>query len=209
VRAIGALVDRLQLTTIGATAGAAWPRRVESAMLYAVHADYGELVSGVGVVFGVSYWTSRYTAGAQRGLADAVAGVVRDPTGDARVDIPRIRASALSFSVDGRWHPPIFSAWRAGPSARFRPFVGAGLAVHFPNTEGAPLTGTFAEQTLDGVALGLAGSTGFELAVLPNFQLTMHARYDLFNGTHFPSLRAGAGYVFEPWGARAPAGGAR
>ena len=47
------------------------------------------------------------------------------------------------------------------------------------------------------MAVGVGASTGLDLALLPNVTLTMHARYDLFNGAAFASLRAGASYVFD------------
>ena len=193
VTRLGPLVDRLRLTAVGASGGSAWPRRVSPSSLMAVQADYGSLVPGFDLVFTVSYWQSTYSEGARRGFANALAQFA-----GAEVPLPAIRSSVFTFGVDGRWRPALLTGIR-GPASRIRPFASGGLAVHFPNAEGAPITGTFVEQQLDGVALGLAGGVGTDLVLLPNFQLTMLARYDVFNGAHFASLRAGASYLFEPW----------
>lgn len=203
------VLDRLTLTGIGASAGGAWPRRVDGTSLVSVHADYGAAHPAFDVLFTVSYWRSNYVLGARQEFARQVAAYAGRPPGDT-LPTPSIRASAFSFAVDGRFRPAMLGLdrWRA---RRLQPFVSGGLALHFPNAEGAPITGTFVEQSLDGLALGVAGGAGLDLVVLPNLQLTMLARYDLFNGTHYASLRAGASYLFERWRPRAarPAAGAR
>jgi hypothetical protein len=190
---LGPLADRLRLTAVGASGGVAAPRRVDAAALYSVHADYGELFPWFDVVFSVTYWRSSYTEGARRALARSLGAYVGDS-----VRTPTVRASVFTFGVDGRWRPAALTALR-GPLTRVRPFVTGGMAVHFPNAEGAPITGTFVESSLDGVALGASAGTGLDLALFPNFQLTMLARYDLFNGTPYASLRGGASYLFERW----------
>jgi hypothetical protein len=189
-------VDRLRLATVGAAVGMTWPRRVVPATLYAVHADYGEIVPGVRVLFETTYWTSRYSDGAVRGLERAVA----EATGADTVRLGRIRTSDLTLGTELRWWPRERRALRRGgrrDAAAVRPFVGGGLAVHLLDIEGVPINDTFVEQTLDGVALGVAAGAGADATLFPNVTLTMHARYDLFGGAHFASLRAGASYRFD------------
>ncbi|MGZ8493106.1 MAG: hypothetical protein ACXWZS_12980 [Gemmatirosa sp.] len=189
-------IDRLRLSTVGASAGVVWPRRVEATRVYAVHADYGEIASGVHLIFQTSYWSSHYSDGAVRGLAAAIGRA----TGTEAPTLGRIRTSDLALATDVRWLPGESRAARrgaAGDPAAVRPFLGAGFAVHFLDVEGVPINDTFVEQALDGVGLGLAASTGLDVALLPNVTLTMHARYDLFSGAHFASLRAGGSYRFD------------
>jgi hypothetical protein len=69
--------------------------------------------------------------------------------------------------------------------------------VHLLDVQGAPLTGTFVERALDGVALGVAGSAGADLLLRQTLQVTGQLRYDLFNGAHFASARAGVSYVLD------------
>jgi opacity protein-like surface antigen len=189
-------VDRLRLSTVGGSVGLVWPRRVEVARMYAVHADYGEIARGIHVVFQTSYWSSRYTDTAVRGLAQAIG----DALGTTPPALGRIRTSDLALATDVRWMPGERRAARrgaAGDPAALRPFLGAGFALHFLDVEGVPINDTFVEQALDGVGIGLAASTGLDVALLPNVTLTMHARYDLFSGAHFASLRAGGSYRFD------------
>ena len=207
-------IDRLRLSTVGAAMGLALPRRSEPAQLYAVFADYGEIARGVRVVFETSYWTSRYSDGAVRGLEQAVGRAVGTDT----LHFGRIRTSDLTLGTDVRFYPRERRAARRGArgdAAVLRPFVGGGFALHLLDIEGVPINDTFVEQALDGVGLGLAGTAGLDVALLPNVSLTMHARYDLFSGAHFASLRAGGSYRFDatrpadvartllaPWGRR-------
>ncbi|MDF1505683.1 hypothetical protein, partial [Roseisolibacter sp. H3M3-2] len=194
LEAIG--VDRLRLSTVGAAVGVTWPRRVVPTTLYAVHADYGEVARGVRLLFETTYWRSRYTDAAVRGLERAVSAAA----GGAPVRLDRIRTSDLSLGTDLRWFPRERRAARRGArgdAAAIRPFLGGGVAVHLLDIEGVPINDTFVEQTLDGVALGVAAAAGADATLFPNVTLTMHARYDLFGGAHFASLRAGAYYRFD------------
>ncbi|GLC26321.1 hypothetical protein [Roseisolibacter agri] len=189
-------VDRLRLSTIGASIGIALPRRVEPTQLYAVYADYGEIARGVRVVFETSYWTSRYTDAEVRGLERAIGRAVGTDT----LHFGRIRTSDLTLATDVRFFPGERRAARRGArgdAAVLRPFVGGGFALHFLDIEGVPINDTFVEQSLDGVGLGLAATAGLDVALLPNVSLTMHARYDLFSGAHFASLRGGGSYRFD------------
>jgi opacity protein-like surface antigen len=185
-------IDRLRLSAIGASGGIAWPRRTLATRLYGVQADYGEIAPRLRLVFTGSYWSTHYTDGAVRGLENAVAAA----TGVDTVRFGRIRTSDLALAADLRFRP---GARRGAPggAGAIQPFIAAGPALHFLDTEGLPLNDTFVEQALDGVALGLGAGAGLDAALLPNMSLTMHVRYDLFSGAHFASLRAGGSYRFD------------
>jgi hypothetical protein len=183
-------IDRLRLSAVGFTVGMAWPRRTLATRVYGVQADYGEIARGVRLVFAGSYWTTHYTDGAVRGLERAVASA----TGSDSVRFGRIRTSDLSLAADVRWRP---GRQRRGAPGVLRPYLAAGPSLHFLDTEGVPINDTFVEQALDGVALGIGAGAGFDAALLPNVILTMHARYDLFSGAHYASVRVGGSYRFD------------
>jgi hypothetical protein len=183
-------IDRLRLTAVGLTVGMAWPRRAVATRVYGVQADYGEIAPGFRLVFAGSYWTTHYSDDAVRGLESAV----REATGVDTVRFGRIRTSDLSMAADVRWRPG--PRHRTAPGV-LRPYVAAGPTLHFLDTEGVPINDTFVEQALDGVALGVGAGAGFDAALLSNVILTMHARYDLFSGAHYASIRAGGSYRFD------------
>lgn len=183
-------IDRLRLSSIGATSGVVKPVSIEGASLVSVHADYGEVVPRWRVVFSATYWNSRYTDATVQRFADSLSAIVDDPTGDATVQVGPVRVSAVSVAAEGRWSP------RRGRQ-RFRPYLGGGLGVYALNAEGRGVSGTFIEDALDTITTGLAVVAGGDVLLFPNLSIGMQARYDLLSGSRFGSVRAGASYVFR------------
>ena len=182
-------LDKLQLASLGGSVGRAAPSNVVGTQLYSLQADYGEISPGVRVVFVASYWGSQYTRGVISTFEDALGEVVLDPSGDDSVRVGKVRVQDVSLGVDVRW-----AGWGAGP---LRTFIGGGVAAHVINAEGKPVSGTFVESALDNIAAGVAALAGVDIAPLPNLTLEMQARYDLFSGVRYASVRAGASYVFD------------
>lgn len=194
-------LDRLRLRSLGATVGIVRPGQAVSTRIYSVHADYGEVWHGVRLVFASSYWATRYRDDAVARFAEAVRDVVRDPSRDDSVQIGHVRLSDLSVAADARWQPGV-SARPSALARGVRPWVGGGLAAHFINVEGAPVSGTFLERALDSAAIGLTTALGLDLTPIPNFQLTMQGRYDFLSTVRYASVRGGASFIFGPAGAR-------
>jgi len=182
-------LDRLQLTSLGASVGGVRPANVVPTRLYSLHSDYGEIADRVRITFVATYWGSQYTRRSIRGFERAVAEVVQDPAGDDTIRVGTVRVQDLTLGVDVRWFK-----WG---SSFIRPFVGGGLTAHAVNAEGKPISGTFVEGSLDNIAAGVAALGGIDVAPLPNLILEMQARYDLFSGVRHGSVRAGASYVFD------------
>jgi hypothetical protein len=194
-------LDRLRLISLGGSLGMAWPAEARGAQLYAIQTDYGEIARGVRAVFVASYWGTYYTDATVRGLERAVHGVVRDPSGDDTVRVGRVRLTNVSVGPEARWRPGL-TKLLGGPRSVVRPWVGGGIAIHFLDAEGAAINGTFVESALDAVTAGVNLALGTDVFLLPNFLVTMQARYDLFSGARHPSVRAGVSYAFESAGAR-------
>ena len=184
--------DRLRLTAVGASAGLAVPDQVRPAPVYAVHADYGELAPNVRALFGVTFWSSRVKDAAVDAFARAVGAAVAG--GPAPVRVGRVRSSDVALNADLRWRP---AALRRVRLLGLRPWASGGVGVHLLDVQGAPLSDTFVERSLDGVSFGVAGAVGADVTLFPAVQLTAQARYDLFSGAHFASARAGASYVLD------------
>ena len=182
-------LDKLQLASLGGSVGRVRPANVVPTQLYSLQADYGEIAPGVRVVFVATYWGSQYTRRSIRIFEEALATVVRDPSGDDTVSVGTVRVQDVSLGTDVRW-----SGWGAGT---LRTFAGGGVAAHVINAEGRPVSGTFVESALDNIAAGAAAFAGVDFAPLPNLTLEMQARYDLFSGVRYASVRAGASYVFD------------
>lgn len=193
-------LDRLRLTEIGLSGGAAFPDQVRRTGLYALHADYGEIVPDFRVVFGVTYWTSRYTDEAVTEFEQALGRAGGGPAGAEPVHVGRVRSSDVALSAETRWRPGVLGRRRA--AERVRPWAALGAGAHFINVQNPTLDGTFVSRALDGIAFGPTAALGIDLLPLRVVQLSAEARYDLSNGARYGSLRAGGSYVFEPRRAR-------
>src|SRR5262249_48377881 len=53
-------LDKLQLQSLGAGAGRIFPSQVMPTTIFAFGADYGEIAPAWHVIFGVTYWESRF-----------------------------------------------------------------------------------------------------------------------------------------------------
>lgn len=181
-------LDRLQFAGIGVAAGGVAPSQVEATRLYALHADYGEIVPRWRVVFTAAYWGSQYKDEVMRTFADSLRRVIIDPSGDDTLDVGRINVSDIALGAEMRWTPR--------QQSFLRPYVGGGLATHVINAEGAAINGTFVERALDYITVGLAAVGGIELKLHDHFAVGGQARYDFLSGVRFPSARVSATYHF-------------
>lgn len=182
-------LDRLQFAGIGVAGGMVAPSQVKSTRVYAIQADYGEIVPRWRVVFSTTYWGSEYKDEVMRTFSDSLSKVINDPSGDDTLDVGRITVSDIALGAEVRWTPR--------QQSFLRPYVGGGLATHVINAEGAAINGTFVERALDYITFGVAGVAGIELNLLRNFAIGGQARYDFLSGVRFPSLRVSATYHFD------------
>jgi hypothetical protein len=178
--------DRLQLAALGASAGAIQISQVNRTSIYAIGADYGEIAPEWRVVFGVSYWNSRYTDGAVQTFVDSLNSYIGGST-------PRVQPSPVSlydvtFSMEFRWMP--------GYSGEIKPFLGVGLAGHVIDAEGKLINGTFVERALDNITAGVIASAGAQLRLVRHFGVEGIVRGDLLSGFRSLQIRAGGNYLF-------------
>ncbi len=182
-------LDRLQFAGIGVAGGMVAPSQVKSTRVYAIQADYGQIVPRWRVVFSTTYWGSEYKDEVMRTFSDSLSKVIIDPSGDDTLDVGRITVSDIALGAEVRWSPM--------QQAFFRPYLGGGLATHVINAEGAAINGTFVERALDYITFGVAAVGGVEMNLIPNFAIGAQARYDFLSGVRFPSIRASATYHFD------------
>jgi hypothetical protein len=178
--------DRLQLAALGASAGAIQISQVNRTTIYAIGADYGEIAPEWRVVFGVSYWHSRYSDVVVQTFTDSLNSYIGGSG-------PRVQPSPVSlydvtFSMEFRWMPTY--------SGEIKPFVGVGLAGHVIDAEGKLINGTFVERALDNIAAGVIASAGTQLRLLRHFGIEGIVRGDLLSGFRSLQVRAGGNYFF-------------
>jgi hypothetical protein len=181
-------LDKLQLYALGASAGPIMPSQVVSTTVYALSADYGEISRNWRVIFGVSYWESRYEDDVVRTFVDSLQHNLDDPSGRARVVASPVTLYDVTFGAELRFTPVT--------SADLKPYFGVGLAGHVINAEGKLIKGTFVERSLDDIAAGLFVTTGIQLRIVPHFGVEGGVRGDLLSGFRSVQARAGATYYF-------------
>jgi hypothetical protein len=182
-------IDRLRFTALGAQVGRVNPHGIEPATAYALQADYGEITSGWRIVFNATYWGSRFRDRNVRAYADSLRNAISDPTGDAVVVLGDITVSDIALGADAR-RTFFGRAW-------LRPYLGGGLATHVVNADGRLIDGTFVERATDVIAVGVSGTAGANVRILPHIALDAQARYDFLSLARFGSLRVGANYYFD------------
>jgi hypothetical protein len=182
-------IDKLRFTALGAQVGRVNPQGIEPATAYSIQVDYGEITPGWRIVFGATYWGSRFRGRNVRAYADSLRNAISDPTGDAVVVLGDITVSDIALGADAR-RTFLRSAW-------LRPYLGGGIATHIVNADGRLIDGTFVERATDIIAVGVAGTAGVTARVLRHIALDAHARYDFLSLARFCSLRVGASYYFD------------
>jgi hypothetical protein len=190
-------LDKLKLTAMGASYGSIQPSQMEATQAYSLHADYGEIAERWRVVFNVTYWGSHYRDDIVRRFADSVGLSVDDPEGNAEVIASGIAVSDIAVGGDIRWMSPM-------RFVRFKPYLGGNLSFHVLNAEGKLINGTFLEQSLDNIAVGVAGIGGIDVVVFSHLSVGTQARYDLLSGIRYYSLRIAGTYLFDRAPLRTP-----
>lgn len=181
-------LDKLELTSLGLSLGTILPSQVEPTKIYALQADYGQVAPGWHLVFGVSYWESRFRDAVIQGFVDSLQKSVADPTGTARIAASRVTLYDIAFGADARYTPVY--------SGELKPFVGVGLAAHVINAEGKLINGTFVERALDDIAAGMFVTTGLSFKLLNHLGVEGSLRGDLLSGFRSTQLRVGGIYYF-------------
>lgn len=179
-------LDKLQIQSLTVSAGRILPSQVLPANLYALTADYGQVAPGWRVVFGFSYWQSRFRDAVVQQFVDSLQKSVSDST--ARVTPSPVRVYDVTVGADVRYTPVY--------SGELKPFLGFGMAAHVINAEGKLINGTFVERALDDVAAGFYVTAGLSFKLLNHVGVEGSARADLLSGFRSTQVRAGATYYF-------------
>jgi hypothetical protein len=190
-------LDKLQIVSLGASAGRILPSQVDATMVYAISADYGEIAPNWRVVFTTSYWSSKYRDKVVRAFVDSLNHRLVDPSGAARVEPSDISLYDVTVGADVRYTPKY--------SGELKPFFGIGIAAHVINAEGKLIQGTFVERSLDDIAGGMYMTTGVSFRLVQNIGVEGSARGDLLSGFRSTQARVGAMYFFgRMWGTAPP-----
>src|SRR4051812_31012969 len=180
-------LDRLQIQSLGLSAGRVAPSQLVPTNLYALQADYGPVGPGWRASFGVSFWDSRFRSGVVQAFVDSLQKSISEPS--ARVEPSRVSLYDVTFGLDLRYTPPTLNG-------AIRPFVGFGAAAHVINAEGKLIKGTFVERSLDEIGAGLFGTAGVTIRIIRHFGIEGSVRGDMLSAFRSTQARVGANYYF-------------
>jgi hypothetical protein len=180
-------LDRLQIQSLGISAGWVNPSQLKPTNLYALQADYGPVAPGWRASFGVSFWDSRFRDGVVQAFTDSLQKSLSTQT--AFVEPSRITVYDVTFSLGLHYTPPTLNG-------DFRPYFGFGAAAHVINAEGKLINGTFVERSLDEISAGLFVSTGLTIRVIRHFGIEGLVRADMLSGFRSIQARFGGNYYF-------------
>lgn len=184
--------EGLGLAGLGIDVGRVASDRLTSEWSLGVRVDYGMIAPRVRVMLGASYFKGELASDQIAEFESSLGGVVRDPTGDAVIDIGRITWANLAATVDLQY---MFTA-----SERFTSYVGVGFGIHLRNGAGEAIDDTFVEDALDTVAAGASGTLGIEVALTNFIHVMTEIRGGLSSELLLASVRGGVLY-------RLPGGG--
>jgi hypothetical protein len=180
-------LDRLQIQSLGLSAGWVNPSQLLPTNLYALQAEYGPVAPGWRATFGVSFWDSRFRDGVVQTFVDSLQKSVTEPT--ARVEPSRITVYDVTFGLGLHYTPPTLNG-------DVRPYVGFGVAAHVINAEGKLINGTFVERSLDEIAGGVFVNAGVTLRLIRHFGLEGSVRGDMLSAFRSIQARIGGNYYF-------------
>lgn len=181
-------LDKLQLVSLGGSAGPIRPSQVDPTSVFSVSADYGEVSPHWRLMFGASYWQSQYRDAVVQSFLDTITRSLVDSTGAAHIQKSPITLYDVTFSLGLRWSPKT--------TTFLQPYVGFGLAGHVVNADGKLIRHTFVERSLDAIAAGIFSDAGLQLRIIRHFGIDAEARTDLMSSFRSYQLRAGGTYYF-------------
>ena len=180
--------EGLGLVGVGIDVGRVASDRLTSEWSVGVRVDYGMIAPRVRVMLAASYFKGELASDEIAEFESSLQRVVRDPTGDAVIDIGRITLANLAAMVDLQY---MFMT-----SERFTSYAGVGFGIHLRNGAGAAIDNTFVEDALDTVAAAASGTIGIEVALTQLIHVMTEIRGGLSSELLLASVRAGVLYRF-------------
>jgi len=184
--------EGLGLAGIGLDVGPVASDRVTTEVSIGVLVDYGMIAPRVRVLFGINYFKGELDQNEIDDFERRLLQIIRDPTGDATVDIGRVGWSNLEATLDLQY---IFPS-----SPRLFTYVGLGIGAHIRNGSGAAIDDTFVEDALDTITASADLSFGVEVVLTDRIHFTTNVRGVLSSELLIVSARAGLMYRIIPGG---------
>lgn len=159
--------------------------RLTTELTGAVRVDYGRIAPRVRVLLGGSYFKGDFKEGEILEFEQKLCDLVSPGTA-CDIDIGAITWSDIELDLDLQYI--------AEAGQRLTGFFGVGLGFHIMNGAGDAISGTFVEDALDRIDLGLNLSVGAQLQLTRLFFVTLDLRGGLATELRTAAGRAGFMY---------------
>lgn len=177
--------EGLRFSGIGIEVGGIMSDRLTTEITGAVRVDYGRIAPRIRVLLGASYFKGEFKDGEIREFEENLCELVALGS-PCDLGIGGITWSDIEFDTD------LQVIAEAGQ--RLAGFLGVGLGLHFMNGAGDAINGTFVEDALDRIDLGLNLSVGGQVQLTRALFLTLEARGGLATELRTASGSAGLMY---------------
>ena len=185
-----AVLDRLQVVSLGIGAGSVAPSQVDPTTIFVLGSDYGEISPAWRIVFRTTYWESMFKASVVDAFADTLQKNLVDPTATTVRRTP-VTLYDATFAIGARR--------LLMPRSDITPYFSGGVAAHVINAEGSLIKGTFVERALDDIAAGVFAEGGVRIRLMHRLLLEGSVRGDLLSGFRSTQWYAMGSYFFgEP-----------
>ena len=185
-----AVLDRLQVVSLGIGAGSVAPSQVDPTTIFVLGSDYGEISPAWRIVFRTTYWESMFKASVVDAFVDTLQKNLVDPTATTVRRTP-VTLYDATFAIGARR--------LLMPRSDITPYFSGGVAAHVINAEGSLIKGTFVERALDDIAAGVFAEGGVRIRLMHRLLLEGSVRGDLLSGFRSTQWYAMGSYFFgEP-----------
>jgi hypothetical protein len=188
--------ENLQARGMGLFTGFIWPSTVEPTYTIGARMDLGYLGPGLRIMPGFTYWSSDYRRSEVRSLEEKLEELIaREQAPGAPVpdvSLGNIRWSDLVLNVDGHlvWSVPALPV----PGLTY---LGGGVSAHILNGSGESIEGTFVEDLLDRVSVGLNIHGGGEALLTDHLRVFGEGRAELVENLQYLEIRVGVSWIFQ------------
>jgi hypothetical protein len=177
--------EGLRFSGVGVEAGIVASDRLTRELTGAVRVDYGQIAPRVRVLLGASYFKADFEQDEISEFENQLCEIV-DPIGACTIDIGEVSWTDIELDLDLQY---LFESGQ-----RVTNFLGLGLGVLLMNGTGEAIDGTFVEDALDRIDLGINLSLGTQVRLASGLYLTADLRGGLATELRTVTARTGIMY---------------
>ena len=179
--------EHLTFRGVGLEGGYIFPSIVENTWTAGARVDLGFLGPGLRFTGGFNYWSSNVSQSVvsewEQRLIDLVQPQQPEGSPPIQMDLGTVTWTDYSLTLDAQfmWEVPL----------GLLTYAGAGLSAHFVDGGGEAIEGTFVNDLLSGVRVGINAHAGLEVPLHQRVRLYGLSRFEVMSDLYYLELRGG------------------